>query len=414
MRHSARAGPALRGLSETDPAMAALALWCDHRDADLTGMAETTGTTILYGPAFEGLPRHEQTGLAAHHILHAALRHSARMALMQARMGEGFQPDLYAIATDAIVNEAVLAAGHALPRPAMRLTELLAAIGHPAPAAEALALWDADRLYLSLLSGGRKGRSAEAARAMAAASATPAADLHPVPDAGTEGDARTAADWRAHVSRAMEAGRLAGRGIGMVGHRMADLPHSATPWERVLRGLLSRATLPDAAPSHRRPARTWIASEAHARTTGAPTPAFQPGTARTKAVPRIAVALDTSSSIDDTRLAMFMAEVAGIARRTTAEVHLLPFDEAAGTALRLDPATWASQIATLNLARGGGTAFAPVIARAVTLGASILVLLTDLDGDPGPAPRGLPVIWAVPAALAPSPPPFGQMLSLAT
>lgn len=33
-QHSVRAGAALRGLIETDPAMVALSLWCDHRDGE--------------------------------------------------------------------------------------------------------------------------------------------------------------------------------------------------------------------------------------------------------------------------------------------------------------------------------------------------------------------------------------------
>ncbi len=39
----------------------------------------------------------------------------------------------------------------------------------------------------------------------------------------------------------MAAGRMAGRGVGVIGHLMADLAPSETPWEVVLRGLLARA-----------------------------------------------------------------------------------------------------------------------------------------------------------------------------
>jgi hypothetical protein len=211
----------------------------------------------------------------------------------------------------------------------------------------------------------------------------------------------------------MEQGRLAGRGIGMVGHRMADLPQTHTPWEQVLRGLIARAVQSTPSPSHRRPARVWIAAEAEARRTGAPTPALQPGTTRVTTIPRIALALDTSSSIDDARLGLFMAEVAGIARRSMAEIHLIPFDEGAHPAVKLDPSSWRAQLAGLALPRGGGTSFAPAIARAVALAPVILIVLTDLDGDCGPAPRGLPVVWAVPAALSAAAPPFGRVLSLA-
>ncbi len=62
--------------------------------------------------------------------------------------------------------------------------------------------------------------------------------------------------------------------------------------------------------------------------------------------------------------------------------------------------------------RGGGTAFPPVIAAAAALGPSALVILTDLEGEPGEAPRGVPVIWAVPDGPV-TPPPFGRVLTLA-
>jgi len=54
-----------------------------------------------------------------------ALRHSSRQAEMASRVGRAFKPKLYNLASDAIVNEALLAGGHALPRPAVRAKELI-------------------------------------------------------------------------------------------------------------------------------------------------------------------------------------------------------------------------------------------------------------------------------------------------
>ena len=158
--------------------MAALSLCCAHRDGD-RGMAGTTGDTITYGPDFAGLARHDAIGLASHHILHASLRHSARMGDMRDRLDPQFDPTLWTIATDAIVNEARLLAGYALPRPALRRTALLAdAIGQTIPDRQALCEWDAERLYLRLAGG--TGSDGSAARAHAhAAQQVFAPDLHP-------------------------------------------------------------------------------------------------------------------------------------------------------------------------------------------------------------------------------------------
>ncbi len=406
-RHSSRAATALQSLTEIDPAMAALSLWCAHRDGG-QGIADTTGDTITYGPGFARLPLHEQIGLASHHVLHASLRHSARMSAMRDRLGERFDPTLWTIATDAIVNEALLLADYALPRPALRLTTLLtAAIGQTVPARQALAEWDAERLYLRLQGGTGKDGSAARAKAHAAQQGF-VPDLHPATtDDGPETIEQ--ADWQNHVTRAMEAGRVAGRGIGMVGRDLADLPSPSIPWEIHLRRHLARALLPHPYPSHRRPARRWIAAEDAARRTQTPAPPFEPGLSRATPAPRIALALDMSGSVDDTRLGLFLAEVQGIARRVMAEVWLIPFDDAADTPIRLYPARL-----TLppDLRRGGGTAFGPAITMATRLNPSIAVILTDLDGDPGPAPR-FPVLWTVPDDTGLIAPPFGHVLSMA-
>ena len=420
-RHSVRAGAVLRGLVETDPAMAALSLWCDHRDGHRdehrdghrdgdSAVVRTTGSTITYGPGFDGLPRHEQTGVAAHHILHVALRHSRRMDAMAARWGDGFDAELYAIAADAVVNEALVQVGYAIPRPALTLTGLLADLNAAAPAVEALAKWDVDRLYIwSMQGGGRQAAKGTRAHVKALVFAP---DLDADVQKAAPAEAAAEALWRQHLARAMEAGRLAGRGIGVLGHRLADLAAPETPWEVVLRGLVTRALTEGARGTYRRPARRWLAMEADAWTSGGPAPDFQPGQLRGRVVLRVVVALDASSSIDEARLAMFVGEVAGIVRRMAAEFWVIAFDEAPRVPVRLDAARWRGQLAALGLPRGGGTSFAGVIAAAARLQPSVIVVLTDLEGEVGAAPRGVPVIWAVPDATVPQPA-YGRVLSLA-
>jgi hypothetical protein len=397
--HSRRASVALRALGEADPALAALSLWCTHHDSDTGPAARCRGETILYGPSFESLPRHEQMGLAAHHILHVALRHPARLADMQMRQPQGFDADLWNLAADAIVNTAVLAGGHALPRPAVTLDTLVDPDEEPT-----LAAWDVERLYLRLAGSDEgRGRAEDAARTTAF---TPDVEA----ETGPAGQGDRVAEWRGHVVRAMEAGRMAGRGLGLIGHRIADLPVPTVPWEIVLRGLVTRAVTAGLAPDWRRPARGWLAADAAALAQGRDGPAFRPGQMRRQSVARIGVGLDTSSSIDDLRWRMFGTEIRGIARRTGAEVLILPFDETVEAPLRLTPGEGLARLDQMNTRRGGGTDFRPVIAAAAGLQCSVLVILTDLDGDTGPPPR-FPVIWATPDGTRAAP--FGKVLSLA-
>jgi predicted metal-dependent peptidase len=405
--HSGRASVALRALNESDPAMAALSLWCAHRDVDQGPVAVTAGRVIRYGPGFADAPLHEQMGLVGHHVLHVALGHADRMAAMEARMPGRFDPVIWGLAADSIVNEALLAADYALPRPAVTLTGLLLAVTSVTHTpVEALASWDVDRLYIRLMqTTGSRGKTGDYAKAQMFRPDLAEGEGGHDP----EGDS---ADWRAHVTRAMETGRMAGRGIGVIGHRIADLPVPRTPWEVILRGIVTRAVMAGAVPTHRRPARRWIAADASARLTGAATPAFQPGTRPAQDMPLIAVGLDTSSSIDADRRAQFLGEIAGIARRTGAEVVILPFDETVESAVRLDPGRWTATLARMETRQGGGTDYRPLITAARALDPSILVILTDLDGEAGDAPPRLPVLWAVPDAATLPPVPFGQVITL--
>ncbi|MEM8850229.1 MAG: VWA-like domain-containing protein [Pseudomonadota bacterium] len=404
--HSTRARAALQDLAETDPAIAALSLWCEHRDGTATA---TRGSTITYGPDFEVLPPHEQRGLAAHHILHVALRHSARLGDLQGRLGEGFSTDRYNLAADAVVNEALLLADYALPRPAVTVTGLLReALGQDTTPEAALAAWDVDRLYHALGDAGmRDGPKGDGSGDGSARRFVP--DLEGEDGrAGTPDDGEQAALWRQHIARALDAGRRAGRGLGRIGHRIADIPAPQTPWEIVLRRLLTKAATPLPRPSPLRPSRRWLAGAAQAEQAGTPLPGFEAGRRPLTDVPRIAVALDASGSVDDARLALFWGEVTGIARRLRAELHLMVFDDAIRHQARVDPQ---GRPALPDMPRDGGTAFRPVIDAARALDVAALVILTDLDGDPGPAPR-LPVIWAVPdgrGLVAP----YGRLLDLA-
>lgn len=441
-RHSSRATRALQKLSEIDPAFASLSLWCNHRDAETrAGPAWTDGRTIFYGAPFEALSLDEQIGLAAHHILHIAFRHVPRARAMFARFGDRYDEGLFNLATDAIVNQTLLMSGYILPRPCVELTGLLrSALNEDMPAERAIGRFDAETLYVALQQGrpgrsggrqgargqaggtdkgkgrgdGQEGQEDEGAAARAADYAARqgfAPDLDASDAEAGQGGAAEDAEWRQRLARAMAAGRLAGTGIGMLGHRIADIPDPHTPWEVVLRGLLARAIRQDPRRTHQRPTRRWIALAGAARDTGGAEPVFEPGTVHRREVPKIAVCIDSSGSIDKPRLALFAAQVAGIGRRTGAEVHVLVFDTVVRDQAVMSGADWESRILDIAFSRDGGTSFVEVVEAAARLAPSAIVVLTDLEGPFGPAPGAMPVIWAVPCE-APTAPPFGRVIQL--
>jgi len=394
--HSTRAARALAHLAELDPALGVLALWCQHRDGTET---RTDGDVITYGAGFDTLGLPEQVGTVAHHVLHVALRHSQRQATLCERLGAGFDPALYALASDAIVNQTLILAGHPIPRPGVTLREVLAEAGLPARSEiDALAEWDADRLAMALARDGARGRKvSDWARARGFAP-----DLGPSKQGGTQGDG----EWRNHMLRAMEAGRKAGSGIGRLGLLLADMEPDRMPWEVILRRALALALVERPRPNWRRPAGRWIARASAAE--GPDTPAFEPGRQRMDQRARIVIGVDTSSSIEAEDFRLFAAEAQGIAKRSGAELHLLAFDEAvfdhqtlsAEGWARLDPSTWR---------RGGGTDYVDLFAKAARLTPSVAVILTDLDAPLPPRPA-FPVIWAVPGPV--EAPPYGRVIRM--
>lgn len=389
--HSARASPALQRLAEDDPALAALSLWCAHRDAEgVAAPVWSDGRTIFYAPGFTALAAHEQAGLAAHHVLHTALRHAARGAALRGADG-AFDADLFNIAADALVNETLLAAGHALPRPALRLAGVLEAM--PAPQAGGLAHWDVEGLYRHI-----SGADAdEAARAHAAEQGF-AGDLELSPGPGDDGDTAQAADWQMRLARALDLGRAAGRGIGALGLRLGDLPRARTRWQSVLRGLVLRALATPPRQSWAKPARRWLARDSAARQAGEPAPAFEPGMARPPGRARLALCIDSSSSVTPALLAQFAAQIGLILAQSGAEAHVLVFDAEVQAARALSGENWQAELAALPFARDGGTDYAPVLRAARALAPSAIIVLTDLEADlPDPHPK-MPLIWAVPTA----------------
>lgn len=227
-----RAARALAHLGEVDATLAVLALWCRHRDG--SGFTRTAGDVITYGPAFDGLDLAQQVGLVAHHVLHVALRHSFRQAGLAERLGTAFDTSLFGLAADGIINETLIVAGHAIPRPAVTLTALLDEAGLPAQSAiAALEEWDVDRLAMALH---RDPKRAQRLRDWGKTKGFEVDLATGEPE--DEGKGQSASDWRNHFLRAFEAGRKAGTGIGRLGAVLADLSPETVPWEIHLRGLM--------------------------------------------------------------------------------------------------------------------------------------------------------------------------------
>lgn len=126
----------------------------------------------------------------------------------------------------------------------------------------------------------------------------------------------------------------------------------------------------------------------------------------------VAVAIDTSGSIGEKELAVFLAEVGGVISDCRPKrVTLLWCDAAVH---RVDEASTLDDLAhirTQGAPGGGGTSFVPVFERIAedNMRPEVLIYLTDMYGEfPKEAP-GYPVIWA---ATSDKGAPFGEIVRI--
>jgi predicted metal-dependent peptidase len=431
---------AVQHMVEYAPATGGLALWIAHRNAGLEGALITTdGHTIRYGEAFERLPLPEQAGLVAHEVLHIALRHPQRFLELRSLLGD-VDLELFTIAADAIVNSALSHLSWlSLPPRAVRLDALLeTALDVKQPVEKSLLEWDVERLYRALDdrrsadSGARRsadrgrgegGDSARAAdietanrpraredgprSARARALATDLiADLRPDPEQNTapEDEAEAAREWTERLLR----GHASDGEFSMLRTLPADLPRTRTPWQQLLRTALARSLAMKPDISWSRPARSYLANQGRCGLTRRLP--WEPGVTTAKRVPRLAVIIDVSGSIDDDLLERFAREIDAITRRQEAGLVVIAGDDRVRQVVHVDPGR--SSLAAMTCEGGGGTDFTPLLEEAAAHRPDACVVLTDLDGPARFRPRW-PVIWAVTEAHAAAIAPFGRKLVLA-
>jgi hypothetical protein len=434
LRH--RGTRAVQRMVEHAPSSGGLALWVHHADRDGRvavptsapgpGAAlRTDGQTLFYEPAFDALPLPRQTALVAHAVLHVALRHPQRLVQLRARLGD-VDAQLFNLCADAIVNSALAhLAWLELPPDAVRLEQLLAeSLGQRPDAAAALLRWDVESLYQAIDDRGpapqqrpdthdnrAEGQQGDArpdgpqsARARVIAASQPK-DLEPAADLSDapEREAEATREWHERLLRA----HAADGAHSMLRALLADLPRLHTPWEQVLRTQLARGLSRQPSLSWSRPARSWLANQGRTRS-GRRLP-WEPGTSATRPVARLAVVVDVSGSVDKRLLDRFSAELDAISRRHESPLVQVIGDDAVREVRRCDAGH--SRLREIRFDGGGGTDFAPLIAEAMRHAPDIVVVLTDLQGPTGPAPR-CPVIWAVPPAWRQASAPFGRVLVL--
>jgi predicted metal-dependent peptidase len=433
---------AVQKMVEYAPSTGGLALWIRHQDVDALpaggeqGLAAANdGATIYYTSAFEQLPLPRQIGVVAHQVLHVALRHPQRYQALRQLLGD-VDHRLYNTCADAIVNSTLSHLGWLeLPRGAVLLEELLSTVLHTQQGAEsALLEWDLERLYRAIDDRQTRGRGRRSDQARRRGAAPDQDQERPsdgddreredgvrssrvrsmgedmpqdlLPAAGDERperEAEQAREWRERLIRAH-----AGDGLhSMLRQLIADLPKVRTPWEHLLRTLLTRGLSRSPDRSWSRPSRSYLANQGRGPN-GRRLP-WEPGVTASKSVPRLVVMVDVSGSVDDALLERFAREIEAISRRLEAGLTIIVGDDRVGAVDHFEPGR--SNLRDIQFRGGGGTDFTPLLREAERYAPDIGVFLTDLDGPADHHPTW-PLLWAVPVADAHRPHPFGRKLVL--
>jgi predicted metal-dependent peptidase len=443
---SSRMRPDLESAIEYLPGLASLALWCRFADTDEEAIAYTDGNTIYAGAGYEDFDVKERRFICLHEILHIALCHPNRFEELEKRELVGFNPKLLNIAADAIINGSLgNLTGLETPQDAWTLARIWQCLeksedtGNSQAATNkssahyslqtkkianltktefcSVSRWSCEELYYFLkarcqtesqfyaglvdfdekdsLAGDLRRRECNAYKKCE--TCNPNDSQSALAEANEE-----KRNWQQRLSL------LRGSAPELLERLAGELPRVETPWEQVLRNVVQTAFQEAVQINYSRPSRRWLALEREYRVQAGIDLPFAPDNYKKRGT-RLAVALDTSGSINRELLSRFLAEIAALCEFNQRNLVLIIGDAEVHQIKEID---WTDAVAELSFIKytgGGGTDFRPLIEAASEYEPDALVYFTDLYGETGDEPD-FPVIWATHGASGKVP--WGEQIKL--
>ncbi len=439
---SKRMRPDLEAAIEYLPGLAGLALWCRFSDTDdVDAIAFTDGSTIYAGADYEKFDAQERRFICLHEILHVALCHPQRFAELEKRDAVNFNPQLLNIAADAVINESLEnLTGLKTPTDAWTLARIWQCLEKAEDAANPAVASKNNSSYYSFSAAAQSRKIANLTRAefvqafrwsceelyyFLKAQAQTRTELYGFlaefdgrdalsgdlrPKTCRQDDARPAEieaseekrNWRQRLSL------LRGSAPEILDRLAKELPRVETPWEQIFRSLVQTAFQEATHKNYSRPNRRWLALERDYKVQSGVSLPFAPDTIKKRGT-RLAVALDTSGSIDEGLLGRFLAEIAAMCAFNQRNLVLLVGDAAVHQIREVNWRDASRELFALSYTGGGGTDFRPLIEAAAEYEPDALVYLTDLYGETGDEPN-FPVIWATYGAAGKAP--WGEQINL--
>jgi len=450
---SSRMRPDLESAIEYLPGLASLALWCNFADTDEDAIAFTDGQTIYAGVNYENFSEKERRFICLHEILHVALQHPNRFLTLE-KQDCDFNPQLLNLAADAVINKALEnLTGLAVPREAWTLEQIWSALEkseddnqpgnsnlqNVAPSYYSLSAasqsrkianltkaeftfagrWSCEELYYFLKTQAQKSICLLSVLISEYEKDSLGGDLRGAKGivnrdelkngrkifAGTSvSDNKTdeSDNWRQRLTL------IRGTMPELFQRLVGEIPQTETPWEQILRSLVQTVFQEETVKNYSRPSRRWLALEnEYPKRAGVDLP-FSPE-AMKKRGSRLAVALDTSDSIDGGLLGRFLAEIAALCELNQRNLVLIIGDAKVHQIAEIDWRDAGRELERLNYTGGGGTDFRPLIEAAAEFAPDSLIYLTDLFGETGDAPC-FPVIWATHGVAGNAP--WGEQIKL--
>lgn len=339
-----------------DPFFGSLALRLAVTEDDGAKTAWTDGTTLCFAPSFvRKLNGDALKAVIAHELMHVAAGHPWRR--------DGRELHKFNVAADIAINGILSSAGYRLPQDALM---------PDADQAGRSVEWIYARLPDNPEDGEKQGKGDKGA----------AADEQPggigdVRDAQDDPGACTEQEWKQAVQEAAVQAKRAGTLPATLARFAAAAVKPRIDWRAELRSLLERSR---ADYSWTRPNPRYCHMGLYLPMVDAPE------------MPPLAIAVDTSGSIDAKALSVAKAEIEAIIAETSpAAVHVMYAD--AGVCRtdvfeRGDAIVWSPS-------GGGGTDFRPACAAAEVMdpAAAALIYITDLEGQFPADPPAVNTIW---------------------
>ena len=345
------------------PFFGVLALSVELQASAACPTAATDGVRILFNPVFvESITQEELIGVMAHEVLHCANGHPWRR--------DERDPRRWNIACDLAINPIVRDAGLALPQGALF--------------DRTMAGQSAEWIFNRLPEGASGG-----------ASQTPGAGGQDVCDGDAAEADMAIAEWAQRVKQAATSAQAYGKLPAGCERFIDQVSRPKIDWRAALRRFVQASTREDY---------TWSRPNRRYLTQGYYLPSLH-----SERVGPVAVAIDTSGSIDGVTLSQFTAELTAIVEDVRPiRTHVIYCDAEVQGVETFEPE---DQIA-LTPTGGGGTAFGPAIDTAERLDEPpcCLVYLTDLCGEHRATAPTMPMLWVTTGESQSAP--YGDVVAL--